>query len=372
MTTDLAEESDKIPIHVLHVASGDAWGGAECVLEELVAQSIRDIELRVDAALMNEGRLAHSLRMLGVSTNIIDESQLSFWSICRQLRRQFHESNANVIHAHRYKELCCAMIAAFPKTSKVIITVHGLEPGLVGSQNLLRVWLFLLLGRILGVKIVCVSEELRSRVSSRLHSSLVKFIPNPMRARTAAPIDLRGQLGWPKDCKVVGFVGRLEPVKGPDLFLEVVRKANSNLRFVLVGTGSMFDQLAQQIVDSALGNRVAMLGEVEDARPYIEALDVVALTSRHEGTPMVVLEAASAGVPVVAFNVGGVSDLLRECMGPSLVPVRNTRKFAVAIQDLLARDNIQDEAKEWGTKLAFQLNPQAVLAAYKEVYRTAN
>jgi len=108
---------------------------------------------------------------------------------------------------------------------------------------------------------------------------------------------------------VVGIVGRLAAIKNHDLFLRVAARANNGVRFVMYGEGGERDHLVHRAAELGIEDRVIFAGTREADEIYA-SLDVVALTSRNEGTPLAIIEAMAAGKPVISTAVGGVVDLL--------------------------------------------------------------
>ncbi|MGH7535658.1 MAG: glycosyltransferase, partial [Gemmatimonadales bacterium] len=120
----------------------------------------------------------------------------------------------------------------------------------------------------------------------------------------------------------IGMVGRLVPVKNPGLFLSALSRAssyqpNTPLTGVVVGDGPLRPALEAQARRLGLDGRVRFTGWQRDVRALYEGLAVACLTSWNEGTPVALIEAMAAGHPVVATEVGGVSDLLRGEGGPA-------------------------------------------------------
>lgn len=105
---------------------------------------------------------------------------------------------------------------------------------------------------------------------------------------------------------VVGIVGRLTAIKNHDLFLRVAARMQGAARFVIYGDGAERERL-----ERLAGDRVEFAGTraIDEIYP---SLDIVALTSRNEGTPLALIEAMAAGKPVISTAVGGVVDLLGE------------------------------------------------------------
>jgi glycosyltransferase involved in cell wall biosynthesis len=120
---------------------------------------------------------------------------------------------------------------------------------------------------------------------------------------------LRSVLGIDPTETVVGIVGRLAAIKNHDLFLRVASRVGDSARFVIYGDGGERDRLARRAAELGIADRVLFAG-TRDAREIYASLDVAALTSLNEGTPLAIIEAMAAGKPVISTAVGGVVDLL--------------------------------------------------------------
>lgn len=120
---------------------------------------------------------------------------------------------------------------------------------------------------------------------------------------------LRSSLGIAASEKVVGIVGRLTAIKNHELFLRVAARGRDGARFVVYGDGAERARLEQRAADLGLGDRVVFAG-TRPAPGIYSSVDVVALTSRNEGTPLTLIEAMASGRPVISTAVGGVVDLL--------------------------------------------------------------
>src|SRR6266550_819436 len=129
----------------------------------------------------------------------------------------------------------------------------------------------------------------------------------------------RRELAIEDDVILVGIVGRLTDIKNHRLFLKTVARFKrdcsallqaSAVRFVIIGDGSMRPSLEKLVHSLGLERDVIFAGSRKDPEKFYPALDVVALTSRNEGTPLTLIEAMANGRPVIATKVGGVVDLL--------------------------------------------------------------
>ncbi|MBK7947574.1 MAG: glycosyltransferase family 4 protein [Deltaproteobacteria bacterium] len=357
-------------IRVLHFASGDAWGGAERVIETLVRSMQSNAE--VACLLLNEGRLADVIRDMGIAVVVIPERGMSLRNLAREVRTALRRLRFDVIHCHRDKELLLALIARRGSTTPVVITVHGLAPSAqLSLLQVVRTWGILLLARCFGVGFAAVSRELADRLGRWPLAVRAVEIPNPMPSVGSGEgmPDLRMRFGWDPGRPLVGFIGRLETVKGPDLFLEIARRGSARFGWVVVGSGSMEKTLADRCQAEGLGDRVRFLGSVPEAAPLLRQLDALAMTSRHEGTPMALLEAAVCEVPVVAFGVGGIPALLEHAPSSWCVPPGDLDAFARALDGLLeSPESARRAAAAWAASIRPRYAQGAVRDAYLALY----
>ncbi|PYO73016.1 MAG: hypothetical protein DMD64_08725 [Gemmatimonadetes bacterium] len=162
-----------------------------------------------------------------------------------------------------------------------------------------------------------------------------------MVARIAPALDrdaARRTLGIPREDFVVGWVGRLSVEKGPDVLLDALPHLNTvPLTISLIGGGTGAEQRALRARADKLGvaDRIRWHGVVPDAERVYTAFDVCVLSSRTEGTPVVLFEAMAAGVPIVATAVGGVPDVL-SAEEAVLVASEDPVGLAAGIRDVYA------------------------------------
>lgn len=143
----------------------------------------------------------------------------------------------------------------------------------------------------------------------------------------------RQQLGLPRDGPVIAFIGRLTKIKRPDRFAEVARLVHverPDVHFVVAGAGDQEQALRETTRDLP----VTMLGWRDDVETVLAASDAVLLTSDNEGTPLSLIQAGMAGLPVVASDVGSVKDVVLQGDTGWLRPP-NADALAIATMELL-------------------------------------
>jgi glycosyltransferase involved in cell wall biosynthesis len=126
---------------------------------------------------------------------------------------------------------------------------------------------------------------------------------------------------------IAGWVGRLSLEKGPDIMLEALRAADHEWRLSVVGEGPAAVSLQKLARDIGVDHRVTWHGAVSNAASLMRAFDAFVLSSRTEGTPITLLEAMNAGIPIIATSVGGVPDVVS---GDHALLVPAVQPFAIA------------------------------------------
>lgn len=189
----------------------------------------------------------------------------------------------------------------------------------------------------------------------------------PLPDRLAA----RSALGVPADVPVVAFVGRLTKVKRPDRLLAVARQVSRvipDTRFVICGDGDLSADVQYASLHGHCG--ITPLGWRADVETVYAGADLVLLTSDNEGMPVSLIEAALAGVPVVATNVGSVAEVVQhEATG--ILAGTDHQSLATATIRLLADEQLRRDmgarARIWATA---QFGPERLVSDIEQLYES--
>jgi glycosyltransferase involved in cell wall biosynthesis len=172
----------------------------------------------------------------------------------------------------------------------------------------------------------------------------VRVIPNGVdverfRPRPESRTAVRAALGIPPDAPVCGIVAALRPEKNHELFLQAaarVLERRPDARFLIIGDGPRRSELEQLATELNVAAAVQFLGSRSDVAELLPALDVFALTSHNEANPVSILEAMACGVPVVATNVGSVSESVEHEVTGFLVPPGDVAETAARWLELMS------------------------------------
>ncbi|MFQ5686143.1 MAG: glycosyltransferase family 4 protein, partial [Candidatus Scalindua sp.] len=149
---------------------------------------------------------------------------------------------------------------------------------------------------------------------------------------------LRKELDIPTDHSVICTIAHMEEHKGIKYLLEsasLLLQSRSDVTFLLVGEGSLKDELKKLCVDLKIEKNVIFAGERSDILEILSLTDIFVLPSLREGLPLTILEAMACGKPVIATNVGGVHEVVKDKISGMLVFPRNPEALHSAMNELL-------------------------------------
>ena len=258
----------------------------------------------------------------------------------------------DIVHTHTAKAGALGRLAAFlfnlsrrrGKRCAVLHTFHGqVFAGYFGAVGSALVRTTERALALLTDRIVTISPTQRDDITSRFavaDAAKVVVIPIGLELNTllARPPEWRGMreaLGYNARDYVIGYVGRLVPIKDVVTLLHgiaILIDVLPQLRLVVAGDGEERPLLAALVRKLGLSEQVRFLGWHGDLPSLYAAMDLFVLTSINEGTPVSLIEAMAAGVPSIATAVGGVPDVLEDGMTGVLIPPRNPGAVAAAIK----------------------------------------
>ena len=321
---------------VLHVLAPAPFGGLERVVERLAlaqARSGRPVGLVpiLDAGSSEPG-FFHGLRgALEVMPLVVPPR--AYWHEQTLLSRIFEAWKPAVVHTHGYRTDVLARGPARRHRVALVSTTHGFTGG--GIKNRFFEWLQC---RSLSHfdAVVAVAAPMKSRlVSAGIPGSRVQVIPNSWPAGESSPLtraQARSQLALGAGEFVIGWVGRLSHEKGLDVALRALARLGGETAptLLVLGAGQEAERLQALARSLGISERVRWAGGMAEAGRLFPAFDLFVLSSRTEGTPMVLFEAMAARVPIIATQVGGIPDVVGD-REATLIPPEQPEALAGAI-----------------------------------------
>ncbi len=273
----------------------------------------------------------------------------------RALIRHFRSFRPHIVHTHTAKAGALGRIAA--RICGVPIVVHTFHGHVFeGYFNPVMTRAFIAIERALArttTRVVTISERQFDDITTRFHIARpehVTVIPLGFELerfdRGRHQGTLRSELGLQAE-PIVSIVGRLTPVKDHPVLFEAFRELDdSDAHLCVVGGGEREGELRAMTERLGIAQRTHFLGFRTDLESILSDTDVVALTSRNEGTPVALIEALAAGCRTVSFDVGGVADVLENGRWGRLVERAKEPLLDVLAQEIRAvRDSAPDHGR---------------------------
>ncbi|MCX5829829.1 MAG: glycosyltransferase family 4 protein [Deltaproteobacteria bacterium] len=274
---------------------------------------------------------------------------VSLYFFCRKGR-------FDLIHAHLTGANLLASVVGRLLNIPVIITEHGL--GLWRLNELkFRIVVSVTFKLAHTIACVCIATQTVKIERENADPTKTTIIYNCYSsfavAKTQISLAARCRHQIRESAIVVGFVGRLIPVKRLDLLLavaEIIMEKIPNVIFLIVGDGPDIPELRNQVKKRGLANIFRIVGPQTDIAQFYEMMDVFVLTSEREAFSVALLEANASGLPAVVFDVGGNKEIVVHGETGYVVPFADCEQFADRLTALLADDALRkkmgSEAKQ--------------------------
>ena len=311
-----------------------------------------------------------------MSREISAKDAITVWKLYRLMLRE----RPDIVHTHTakagtvgriagllYRWMTPASLIGRPRRCRFVHTYHGHVFHSYYSPHKTRLFLTVekFLARIATDRIVVISPQQRQEINENFRVGRSdQFAVIPLGIDLSVYADwqtrrdaLRTELSATSDEVLIGIVGRLTEIKNHQGFLDAAaqlkRISRAQMRFLVIGDGGLRPQLESHAHELGLRDDVLFLGSRSDPENFYPALDIVALTSLNEGTPLSLIEAMANERPVIATAVGGVVDLLGPktssadgfhiCERGVLVEAKDAETFARGLALLISDESLRHE-----------------------------
>ncbi|MEZ5461187.1 glycosyltransferase [Dokdonella sp.] len=329
---------------ITHVVENLNRGGLErAVIDLICAQRARGHDCQL-ICLFERGTLAEELEGHGVPVHACEKRRGFDTAAIGRLRRHLRDHASEILHTHNAVAHYHAVLAALGlPIRRTINTRHGMGGLATGSR---REWIYRRsLMRTDAVVTVCESARRDMLERDAAPESKLVAIPNGIRVERFDPSDepsranLAASLGLPAGTRLIGTVGRLNWAKDQSSLIAAFARVHERIgdtALVVVGDGELRAGLREIADKSAAAGRILFLGDRNDVDELLRGFSLFAMSSLTEGYSIALLEACAAGLPIVATDVGGNAEIVREDINGLLVPARSEDALAEAMIDLLS------------------------------------
>lgn len=291
----------------------------------------------------------------------------------RQLKLLVAQEKPDVIHSHTFKAGFIvrlqrrALNKAAGKNLKFVHTFHGHlleDPEFKGLRKLLIIWVEKYLAKRTDILVTVgqkVSDNLLARkigISNQYRNIPPGVLPLKIIDKSIA----RNQLGLEQHAKVVGWIARITGVKNPHLAAQVTNEFHG-IQFIFGGDGDLINELKSELSENS-----KVYGWV-DASIFLSACDAIFSTSENEGMPIALIEAQLAGIPVVATNVGSVSEVVIDGE-TGYVTDKSKYQIIHRLQELLSDDSLSQRMGVSAVMHASsKFSPEVMVQKHIDLYR---
>lgn len=359
---------------VLYVITKSNWGGAgKYVFDLATAAQSRGWEVAVVAG--GEGELLTKLHQEGIRTIPLPKMKRDIQFLGEigslfNLIKIFKAEKPDVIHLNSPKAGGLGAVAGrLARVPKIIFTGHGWafnEKRPFWQKPVIFFFQWLMI--ILSHQTIAVSKKTAQDINFLpFVKKKITIIYNGFTATNLLPKkEAREKLdSEDRDGIWLGALAELHKNKGLDILLLAFKKVMEKipgLTLIIIGEGEERENLARIISRYQLANNVHLVGRRENAATLLPAFDLFILPSRTEALPYALLEAGSAGLPVIASNVGGIPEIIENNKEGALVQAENTHLLADKILELLANKKLMETyGKNLQQKITIHFSPTQML-----------
>ncbi len=352
ITNDLLK--GEFSLNILHLIFSFERGGAETYLLNLV-KKMNNEDLDFFIVCDHEGYNHKAIKESCDNIEIIKMKSIFDIKGAFQIAKYCKKNNIDIIHTHFLRESYLAVLSKiFNPRIKVVWTMHFIYE----KSSLLR-----FLNRLFSIftdKIICVSNAVKNAlVLEKISEKKTITIYNGVDTEYFKPgigHGVRNELGIKEDELMLITAARFQEAKGHDFLIESLiefKKHKVKFKSVLVGDGEEKEKIENKVDRLGLKEEVIILGYREDIPRLLSASDIYLSPSVSEAISFSILEALSSEVPVVATEVGGVPEILKDTNCGILVPYGDKEAFSNGIYDLYKSHNYMN-MKKIGRKLVIE------------------
>jgi glycosyltransferase involved in cell wall biosynthesis len=360
---------------ILHVRNSDMYGSPERLIIGQCRQ-IKTFEWVVATFVRDGGinRFAEESAGAGIETFAIPEKRLADTAIIGRLRRIIKDRQIDMVVSHDYKATCVSWLATRGLGTALIACYHG------ETTEDVKVRLYNMVDSIMLRKmhrIIAVSQYTRTQLISRgIKEKRIVVVANAIDATALSEIaPIREPLGE-RPIRMIS-AGRFSREKGLDLLLDAVASVKDSapaFKLYLYGKGAEEFRLRKQVELLGLSNIVEFCGFVDDIAPVFRTMDMLVMTSRSEGMPLIILEAWKERLGVVATAVGGIPEMIQSEKNGLLIDSPDVKKIS---ESLISAMNNMEAIAVYGSKgfellkttYNYETQAVALLAVYDNVLK---
>lgn len=303
----------------------------------------------------------------------------------KMLKKLINENDYKIVHCHTPVGGVIARLASISarkKGMKVIYTAHGFHffKGAPKINWMLYYPAEKIMSRYTDVLITINQEDYDTAVNKKFKAKqielvngvgidLEKFTPQTIEEKN----DMRNKYGYKKEDFILFYAAELNNNKHQDLLINVINKLREeipSIKLLLAGNGPLEDQYKKQAKELGVNENIEFLGYRKDVKNFLMLSDLAVASSRREGLPANIMEAMAIGLPIVATNVRGHRDLIKDGENGYVVEVDDEDKFISSINEIYNNYELREKFKKQSLKLIEEYSLDNILIEMERIYKS--
>ena len=301
------------------------------------------------------------------------------WGMMLRLFKLMKQEKPDIVHTRNWGSVDAIVPAKLAGVPHIIHSEHGWNNDDPRGRNIKRRATRKLLSYLID-HFIAVSNDIRNWLvdSVGIKPTKVRVVINGVDIETFKKGDkkkAKKRLGFPENEFIIGTVGRLRPIKNQKILLEAFSKLNHDihsLSLIIVGEGPERASLTQLKNGLFKGEKIHLLGLRNDIPQILNMFDIFVLPSKSEGICNTILEAMASSLPVVATDVGGNAELVRNGFNGFLIPSNDPDSLTDFIDRYLNTDNelVDYHGKNSRDRAASYFSLDTMVKSYEKIYKT--
>lgn len=359
------------PKNVLLIIDHLDLGGAQNVVVEIVKYLNRNKYHPIVCNLRKESYISRRIKTMGVKVHNLCQAKYSPWALF-QIIKILRQGQIDLVHTHLFKADTLGIIAAV--INKIPVICHCHISDVRKDKKKWQILVDRFLGRFIDKIIFCSEVGINSNLMIKnIKTEKMKFIYNSIdlknivQCSSKKTAELRTKMKAGK--YVVGTVARLSEQKGIKYLLEAASKIHDdNITYLIVGDGPLKDQLVGLSYKLGIQDRVVFTGFQECVFPYFCCMDIVVFPSLYEGLPIVLLEAMAMKVPIIATDVDGFKEVIKDGQTGLLVAAKDPSLLAKKITLLLGDKELALSLTQKARQTVKRFDSSKTISELEKVY----
>ena len=289
---------------IMHLVSTDSFSGAENVACQIINlfKDESSYDMRYCAVI---GKNKEALEIRKIPVLKLDKFNI------HDIKKVIREYNPDIIHAHDPKSTIASVIASRGK--KIIAHIHSNHRYMRKISIKSCIFHFYIEKRISSI--IWVSDSalneyiFNKKINKKIDSVVLRNVVNPNELKDIARND-KDQYSFD-----LVFLGRMEDVKNPLRFIDImsqIQKNKRDIKVAMIGDGSLMNEVKTKVNELGLEKNITIFGNLINPYKILLSSKILVITSRYEGTPMNALESIACGIPIVSTSVDGLLEIINK------------------------------------------------------------